>query len=133
MNQLASTMRDNWAAGAVDSTFQIGMSGSSTTDFANSVNGKVAFDWRNGSMRHVVLDGRSGPLRFSRFAGQFELRNGAVSIADSKMTSRGGTYMVSGTASSGRELGLNLHGGRSYTVSGPLNRPKVSQVAATRP
>jgi hypothetical protein len=130
MAQLASPMRDNWASGAVDASYKMTMSGLSQADLAKSMGASASFDWRNGVMRHVAVDGRSGPLKFNRFAGQLELRNGVINFAESQMTARGGTYTMSGTASLERQLGLNLRmGSRSYMVSGPLEKPKVAPVS----
>jgi hypothetical protein len=134
MAELALPMRDNWASGTVDTNYRLTMLGNSPAEFAKSMSGNASFDWRNGAMRHVVLDGHSGPLQFTRFTGQLQIRNGSISIPETRMAGRAGVYTVSGTASLGRELGLNVSsGGRSYVVSGPLDKPKVAPVAVLKP
>ncbi len=132
MPQLATLMRDNWAAGKASVTYRVTLAGSSAPELAASANGAGSFDWQNGALPHVALDGHSGPLHFKRFTGQMELREGTLLLAKSKMTAASGIYTVSGTASFGRELSLKLrNGGRAYDVSGPLDKPKVTLVAGS--
>ncbi len=133
MAQVAGLMRDDWAAGHANASYEITMEGWSAGELAASATGTGSFDWRNGALSHVALNGGSGPLQFKRFSGQMELHEGVLLLGQSRMTATGGIYTVSGTASFGRELGLKLRNGeRGYDVSGPLEKPKVSLVAGSR-
>ena len=78
-------------------------------------------------LRHVVLDGRGAPLAFSNFTGKVALANGTFTLADCKLQSGGANYAVKGTALYDRSVALRLEraGGRSYVISGPLDKPSV--------
>ncbi|MFB3813356.1 MAG: AsmA family protein [Terriglobales bacterium] len=127
MSQVAALARDDWAAGTAALGYRISMTGGSAAELAASAMGSGKFDWTHGVLRHVSLDGRATPLQFKRFAGEMELREGALMLGESKMTTASGIYLVSGVAPSfGRELEVRLrNGGRTYEISGPLEKPKV--------
>ena len=127
MAQLATLMHDNWAAGVVDAQYSLAMHGLDRASLRDSATGAADFIWSDGSLRHVVLDGRGAPLAFSNFVGKVALANGAFTLADCKLQSGGASYTVNGTASYDRSLALRLEraGGRSYAISGPLDKPRV--------
>ena len=127
MAQLATLMHDNWAAGAVDAQYSLAMRGLDGASLRDSASGAADFTWSDGSLRHVALDGRGAPLAFSNFMGKVALANGAFTLADCKLQSGGVSYTVNGTASYDRSLALRLEraGGRSYVISGPLDKPRV--------
>ncbi len=127
--QLASLMHDNWAAGTIGAQYEVRLSGRRATDLATSAEGSATFDWRNGVLRHVTLNGQNGPLQFRDFAGKLAVRQGALTIEESRMMAAGGIYQVSGTASLNRQLTMKLrNGGRAYSISGPLEKPRVASV-----
>jgi hypothetical protein len=131
MPQLAAVMQDDWAAGTVSAKYRVVMAGLAAQELASSVSGNASFDWQGGILRHLTLDGHSGPLEFKQLVGQLECHDRVLTVAQGKMTTSSGVYQVSGTASLGRQLGLKLrNGGRAYDVSGPLDNPKVTPVAA---
>ena len=134
MSQLATLMRDNWAAGAVDATYRLAMTGTTAAQLLSSLTGNASFTWRNGVLRHIALDSHSAPLQFQSFAGQVELRKGEIDLAPSRMITAAGTYEIKGTASLARQLSLTLHAGtRTYDLSGPLEKPKVALAPVSSP
>jgi hypothetical protein len=132
MAQLGTLMHDSWAAGAVDAQYSLAMRGLNRASLRDSANGSADFTWSDGSLRHVVLDGRGAPLAFSNFIGKVALENGMFTLADCKLQSGGANYTVKGAASYDRSLALRLEraGGRSYVISGPLDKPRVQTLAA---
>ena len=67
-----------------------------------------------------------------RFAAHLELRDNVFTLTQSKMDTPGGIYVVSGTASLGRKLGLKLvrDPGHAFSIEGTLDAPRVSAVSA---
>jgi hypothetical protein len=130
MAQLATLMHDDWAAGTVDVQYSLAMHGLNFASLRDSATGSGLFRWNDGSLRHVVLDGRDTPLAFSNFVGRVELANGTFTLSDSKVQWGGANYAVKGTASYDRSLEVRLEraGGRSYVISGPLDKPRVETV-----
>ena len=132
MAQLGTLMSDNWAAGAVDAQYSLAMRGLSPASLRDSATGSADFTWNDGSLRHVVLDGRGAPLAFSNFVGKVALANGTFTLVDCKLQLGGANYAVKGTASYDRNLDFRLEraGGRSYVISGPLDKPRVETLTA---
>jgi len=132
MAQLGTLMSDNWAAGAVDAQYSLAMRGLSLASLRDSATGSADFTWNDGSLRHVVLDGRGAPLAFSNFIGKVALENGTFTLVDCKLQLGGANYAVKGTASYDRNLDFRLEraGGRSYVISGPLDKPRVETLTA---
>ena len=132
MAQLGTLMSDNWAAGAVDAQYSLAMRGLSPASLRDSATGSADFTWSDGSLRHVVLDGRGAPLAFSNFVGKVALANGTFTLVDCKLQLGGANYAVKGTASYDRNLDFRLEraGGRSYVISGPLDKPRVETLTA---
>jgi len=130
MAQLASLMHDNWATGTIDAKYSLAMAGLTPAALRDSATGSADFSWSGGSLRHVTLDARSAPLSFSDFTGIVSLESGTLSLADCKLQSVGGNYSVKGTASFERNLDLRFErtGGRTYAISGPLEKPRVEAI-----
>jgi hypothetical protein len=78
---------------------------------------------------HIVLLGGAAPLRIRSFIGRLLLRDAKFEIQEGKLDTADGVYQVSGTASLGRVLNLNLMraGARSFSITGPLTEPRVSE------
>ena len=130
MVQLASLMHDNWATGNLDAKYSLAMAGLTTASLRDSTSGSAVFSWQGGVLRHVTLDPRGTPVSFSDFAGTVRLQNGSLDLTDCKLQSTGGGYEVKGTASFNRNLDLRFQhvGGRTYAISGPLEKPRVEAV-----
>ena len=70
--------------------------------------------------------------RFPSFTGKVALANGTFTLTDCKLQSGGANYAVKGTAFYDRSLALRLEraGGRSYAISGSLDKPHVETLTA---
>src|SRR5271165_5211984 len=132
MAQLASLMHDNWANGAMDAKYSLAMAGLTPAALRASATGSADFTWSGGSLRHVTLDSRGAPVSFSDFAGIVSLENGVLNLTDCKLQSAGASYAVKGTASFDRNLDIRFErtGGRTYAISGTLDKPRVEAVPA---
>ncbi len=130
MSQLASLMRDTWAAGSLDAEYSLSLSGMTVAKLLTSASGTADFHWNNGTLRHLILDGRGVPMAFSTFAGKVALQDGTFTVTDGKMQSSGTKYAVAGTAGSDGNLNMKLvrAGGASYAISGTLDKPTVQSV-----
>ena len=105
-------------------------SGWDANQLRSSAMGSVTFDWRDGSLEHVALTGAPAPLKFRQFQGELTLADGQFTFAPSRLETPGGIYVVSGTASLDRELGLRLMRGKTeaYDVTGTVEKPRVAPV-----
>ncbi len=133
MAQLAALMHDSWASGTVDARYALSMAGANAAALSNSASGSADFNWSGGALRHVVLEGLNAPITFSDFTGKIALQNGAFTLADCKLQSPAGNYLLKGTALYDRTLNLRLEraGGRSYVISGTLDKPQVTSIATS--
>ncbi|HWR15527.1 MAG TPA: AsmA family protein [Terriglobales bacterium] len=127
---ISSVMNDTWASGKADASYSGKATGWNAEELASSAAGRATFQWHEGELKHINLDGAGNPLRFKLFAGSMELKSGILTISESKLQTRTGIYQVSGTASLGRALEVKLarDGAPGYSVSGTLERPRVSRL-----
>lgn len=125
---VAVLMRDSWASGKVTTTYEGTASGWNAQEIIASAAGSSSFEWRDGVLHHIDLDSNGKPLQFRLFAGGIELKNGVFSVRESKLQAAKSIYVVSGTASLGRELEFKLarEGAPSFSVSGTLERPRIA-------
>lgn len=125
--QVAALMRDNWAAGTAQVSYQVNFAGWNAGELLESLTAKFDFQWRDGILRHVAVRGTE-PLRFARFRGQAELQAGKLTFVASSMESASGIYQVDGTASLSRELDLKLvpRSGAAIVIGGTLQKPRVT-------
>ena len=132
IGNIAAMMHDGWASGNLTGTFNYSGKGWSADAIASSAIGSGKFDWRDGTLEHLDLDGRGRPLQFKEFKGTVELAKGVLSFAPSKLQAGKSIYLVSGTATLGRDLQLKFvrDGEPGFSVSGPLERPKIVQEKA---
>jgi len=132
MAQLAALMHDNWATGTMDAKYSLAIAGLTPAALRASATGSADFAWSGGSLRHVTLDSRGAPVSFSDFTGIVSLQNGILNLADCKLQSAASSYAVKGTAALDRTLDLRFErtGGRTYAISGPLDKPRVETIPA---
>ena len=125
---ISALMRDNWGSGKLNLTYTGQAAGWDAGELQQSAAGSADFEWRDGILNHINLDTTGKPLQFKSFAGKLELKNGSLTISQSKLLAPKGIYIVSGTASLGRELDLKLtrDGAPSYSVSGTLQKPVIA-------
>jgi hypothetical protein len=120
--------RTRWATGTVQTDFVVNASGLSGPALANSAAATFHFNWRGGTL--PGLEERDVASRIADFRGTATLRNGQLVFANSKLTAGSRIYMVSGSASLDRQLGLTLSRGDSpvYQITGTLEKPQVTPV-----
>ena len=72
-------------------------------------------------------------MTFSSFAGKLNLQNATFSLDDAKLQASGSAYSVQGTASYEHVLDMRLQreGGRSYAISGTLEKPHVEAIPSS--
>lgn len=131
MAAVAAITRDAWATGRADATYRVTASGWDAGQLRASATGSISFDWHDGSLPHLALIGAPAPLKIRRFHGELELAGDQLTFKASRMETPGGIYMVSGTASLDRQLGLRLMRGKTdaYDVSGSVEKPRVTPAA----
>ena len=128
---IAALTHDSWGSGKITSSYKGTASGWNADEIIASIKGTANFQWRDGVLHHIILDAGK-PLQFKAFTGQLELAKGVLTISESKLQAPKSIYQVSGTASLGRDLEFKLarDGAPSFSVSGTLEKPKVSPLRA---
>ena len=131
MAAVAALMRDEWATGKANATYRITASGWDAAQLRDSASGSLLFDWRNGSLAHVALNGSPAPLQVRQFNGELAVVAGQLMFKPSKLETPGGIYVVSGTASLDRQLGLKLMRGKTegFDITGTLESPQITPTA----
>jgi len=68
------------------------------------------------------------PLPVHRFSGELRLKQNAWGLPGARLESRDGIYQVSGTVSADSEFDfvLTRGGEQSWTLTGPLDEPRVA-------
>jgi hypothetical protein len=140
LKQVADAMHDAWISGTADGTYQLKASGADSTNFWQSAEGSLQFDLRDGGLPHISLTGDEEPLQIARWQGVAVLHDGKIEIDDGKLVTPAETYQVTGTASLGQMLDLQLtqgtdvkpaHAGSPvYSITGTVAEP---QIALTTP
>jgi hypothetical protein len=139
---IAALTRDAWGTGRANATYRMTASGWDADQLSSSAMGAMNFDWRDGSLAHIALTDTPEPLQFHQFQGELTLADGQFTFGPSKLDTPAGIYVVSGTASLDRELGLRLMRGKTeaYDVTGTVEKPRVTpavlpttQAAAIKP
>jgi hypothetical protein len=118
--------QDAWATGTATASYKLMLAGWEAAEMRRSAVASMSFEWRDGVLRHVTLEG--APLRLRRFHGLLSLREGILSISESKLETPNGIYKVSGTASLGRQLDLQLvrDEAHRYSIRGMVDKPHVT-------
>jgi len=125
--QLAAAMHDGWISGMGNGTYRFSLTGSPSKDWLTSGIGTLQFDIRDGVLPHIALATGDSPLRLRHFGGRLTLRHGLFGIEDGKLETPAGLYLVSGTASAGQKIDIQLArgGARGFSVTGTLSAPRV--------
>ncbi len=131
LRQLAQSMHDGWITGIGTATYQVAADGWTAGELMASASARVKFEASGGMLPHIVLAGGAAPLRMRYFVGRLLLRDAKLEIQEGKLDTPDGVFQVSGTASLGRVLNLNLMraGARSFSITGPLTEPRVSEAS----
>ena len=130
MAQVAALMHDPWATGTITGQYTLGLAGSNPESLRNSASGSASFKWTAGSLHHLTLAGQTAPLTFTDFEGNVTLQKGSLLCQDCQLKTTGATYSVTGSTGLDRTLELRLEhaSGPSYSVSGPLDNPRVEPI-----
>lgn len=136
LKQVAEAMHDAWISGTADGTYQLKASGADSTDFWQSAEGSLQFDLRDGGLPHISLTGDEEPLQIARWQGLAVLHDGKIEIDKGKLVTPAEAYQVTGTASLGQMLDLQLtqgadvkptHAGSPvYSITGTVADPHVA-------
>ena len=129
LGQLAQSMHDGWITGIGTATYQAAADGLTAGELMSSASAALKFEASGGMLPHIVLSSGAAPLRMRYFIGRLLLRDAKFEIQEGKLDTPDGVYQVSGTASLGRVLNLNLMraGARSFSITGPLTEPRVTE------
>ena len=125
---IAALSHDSWGSGKVTAAYKGSATGWTAEELLASARGTSNFQWRDGILPHITLDVPGKPLQFKVFAGKLDLNKGMLTISESKLQAPKSIYLVSGTASLGRDLEFKLarDGAPSFSISGTLEKPVVS-------
>jgi hypothetical protein len=133
-------MHDPWISGTGEGTYQLTASGTIRPRSGNRPRADCSFDLRNGVLSHISLASDEGPLRVARWQGRARLHAGKIEIDKGKLVSPFGAYEISGTASLGRMLDLELTRGAEmkpdrggalvYSITGTVAEPRVALTPA---
>jgi AsmA-like C-terminal region/AsmA family len=131
--QLAVAMHDGWITGTGNGTYRFSGHGNPSEDWLTGTTGTLHFEIRDGVLPHIALANGDSPLRVRSFAGRLTLQHGLFELQDGKLETPAGLYLVSGTASPGQRIDIQLArgGARGFNVTGTLSAPRV--VPATFP
>ena len=128
LDQLSTSMNDDWITGSATATYRVKASGLDATELFASAVSTVTMDARDGTLPHIALGEGTGPLQIRRLAARLSLRDGEFEIQEAKLDTTTGVFQVSGTASLTRVLNLKLtrEGAPGFNVTGTLTEPHVS-------
>ena len=132
---VAELMKDPWISGVGSGTYQFTATGLSFADLWRTAEGSLRFDFHQGLLPHVSIEDE-GPLKFARFSGDARLKAGQLEMNGATLDSPDSTFLVSGTATSKRELEIklvregNMSGG-GYQITGTVSAPRVEPLTAT--
>ena len=128
LEQVSALMKDDWITGTADGRFDVDGYGDSFRELVARSNGKLQFVMRNGTLPHIEIPGSSVPLPVHRFSGELRLKQNAWGLPGARLESRDGIYQVSGTVSADSEFDfvLTRGGEQSWTLTGPLDEPRVA-------
>jgi hypothetical protein len=141
MSRLPATGVLPCCSGTVNLTYSAHFTGKSRAELLESATAEASFTWNNGALNrfsfpfeakanHPAGIAAGSPLRFSKFSGTAELRDGAVQLTRSKIVSAGGIYQVSGTLTFDRHLVMTFAStSQRYIVGGTLDEPLIAMEA----
>jgi hypothetical protein len=132
--QLATLMKDPWATGTLNGSYELKLSGWDLGSLLESSAGNCQFQWRDGTLRHLALDGKNPQVHFPQWSGQCEWSKDGFRVSGSKLQAASGIYQVSGTVlpSKDGQLEFVRGDGTAYQVTGTLDKPRVQATPASR-
>jgi hypothetical protein len=132
LDQLSTSMNDDWITGSATATYRVKTSGLDATELFASAVSTLNFDARDGVLQHIALADGTGPLQMRHLAALLSLQDGKFDIQEGKLDTPTGIFQVSGTASLTRVLNLKLtrEGAPGFNVTGTLTEPHVSPIVS---
>jgi AsmA-like protein len=132
LGQLSETMHDGWITGTATASYDAKTSGLSAADLFSSTDATLEVEARDGTLPHIELSDQSGPLHLHHLIARLVLHDSMFEIRDGKLETPDATYQLSGTASLKQTLDLKLirSGAPGFTITGTLDRPRVSPTVA---
>ncbi len=134
-----TTAKDGWIAGTANGSYQVTGSVPTADEFWQSARGTVQFDMHDGILPRISLGEDAEPLKVEHFEGSARLRDGKLELEDGQLESPEGQFLVTGTASLGRELHLKLARSTAisaassavpgYTITGTVTEPRVAPLS----
>jgi AsmA protein len=131
--QVGTLMNDSWVTGTADGKFEGTASGLSLADLMASAAVTVHFSVKNGSLPHVDNPGSTGPLSVHKLNGDLQVDKGTWQLSATRLESRDGIFQVSGrfSADSGLNFTLQRSDEQSWTLFGPLAKPRLERTSHT--
>lgn len=126
LDQVANAMHDGWISGNLNGRYEIRSSGA---DFWKSLDGRVQFDLQNALLQHLTLAADDPPFRIDRWRGNARVHNSQIELEKASLVSPLGACEISGTASLGRILDLQLIEGAPAKI--PPARPAIYSITGT--
>ena len=135
LGKMADGAHNNWVTGTASGSYEI--KGPCSADLWQAGEGKFQADLRNGTLPQVLIGDDPEPLAFTKFKGEAQLSSGKFDLSSATLTSRAGSYDLSGTVTMNREIDVKMtrqpadatHSG--YAVTGTLAQPRVSPLGRT--
>jgi hypothetical protein len=133
MAQVSAAMNDAWATGTADGKFTLATSGDTFSDLLAHSEGKLEFTLRNGTLAHVILPDAGKAFPVHTLTGDLTIKAGTWKLGAGKLESHDGMYQLSGTASPGSGLNMQLTRGddQSWNITGTLLNPSVARASRT--
>lgn len=132
LGRLAEAMKDDWITGSATATYRATTAGLSAAELFASATGALQIEARDGLLPHLALGEGTRPLQMRHLAAHLFLHDGKFEIQEGRLETAAGVYDLSGTASLGRVLNVNLtrDGAPGFNITGTVTEPRVSQTAA---
>jgi hypothetical protein len=133
LSQVSKLTHQDWVSGVAGGSYELQLTGTTSSDMRGSATGKVVFDARDGAFTHLRVNA-GAPLRFHRFRGQLSLNAGIFTLQEGKLDAASSIYQISGTVPFTGKLDFQLaENPDSVTIiRGTLASPEIER-AKTQP
>ncbi len=132
MDQVQGDRSQSRAAGSIDASYHLTMTGSNADALSSSLVGSGDFSWRDGSIQTAAGDREnSSVLNFGLWSGEFKLGNERMTMENTKMVSPSGVRDLSAEISLGGDWNLKLlRTAGSGVLAGENAQPTASREQA---
>jgi AsmA protein len=131
LSQVSKLTHQDWVSGVAGGSYELQLTGTSSSDMRGSATGKVVFDARDGAFTHLRVS-EGAPLRFHRFRGQLSLNDGIFTLREGKLDAASSIYQVSGTVPFTGKLDFQLAENPDSVriIRGTLASPEIEHAKA---